>query len=359
MKVALKLAEMGRGFTSPNPVVGAVVVKDGKIIGKGYHRRAGESHAEVIALQEAGKNAEGATLYVNLEPCVHWGKTPPCVERIKTAKVKRVVIGTIDPNPLVNTKGVEFLEKSGIETKVGVLEDEAKEINKPFFKSITKGIPFVSVKMAMTLDGKIATFTGDSKWISSEDSRKYVHLLRFENDAIMVGAGTIIKDDPLLTIRYGKDKEIIRVIIDSNLSVPENAKILNTLNKGKIILFTGKIRNHEKLKKLRERGIEVVSFNTDEKIQLLEVLKYLNKIGCNSVVAEGGYTLVTSLIENSLVDRFFIFVSPKLAGGENAPTLFEGTGFSKISDSIKLRNIKRIFIGDDTLIIGDIECLQE
>lgn len=359
MKVALSLAEKGKGFTSPNPLVGAVVVKNGRIVGKGFHRRAGEPHAEAIALDEAGRDAEGATLYVNLEPCIHWGKTPPCTEKINASRIKRVVVGTTDPNPLVNSKGVEFLRNSGIETKVGVLEEEAKEINRPFFKSITKGIPFVSVKMAMTLDGKIATTTKDSKWISSEESRKYVHLLRFENDAIMVGVGTIIRDDPLLTIRYGREKEIIRVILDTKLSIPENSKIFSTIDKGKVIVFTGKIKNHEKFERLKRMGIEIIPLEFEERVPLLEVLKHLNKIGVNSVIAEGGFRLVTSLIEGSLVDRFYIFVSPKLAGGEKAPTFFEGSGFSSISDSIKLENIKRFCIGEDTVIIGDVKCLQE
>lgn len=359
MKIALNLAEKGKGFTSPNPLVGAVVVKNGRIVGKGFHRRAGEPHAEAIALEEAGKEAEGATLYVNLEPCIHWGKTPPCAEKIKNARIKRVVIGTVDPNPLVNKKGIEFLQESGIETRVGVLEEEAKEINRPFFKSITKGIPFVSVKMAMTLDGKVATSTRDSKWISSEDSRKYVHLLRSENDAIIVGVGTIIRDDPLLTIRYGKNKEIARAILDTKLSIPENSKIFETLDKGKIIIFTGRIKNYEKFRRLKDIGVEIVPFDTEERIPILEVLKYLNKIGINSVLAEGGFRLVTSLIEGSFVDRFYIFVSPKLVGGENAPTFFEGEGISFISDSIRLENIKRFCIGEDTVIIGDVKCLQE
>ncbi len=359
MKVALRLAEKGKGLTSPNPVVGAVVVKNGKIVGKGYHRKAGDPHAEAIAIDEAGKEAEGSTLFVNLEPCIHWGKTPPCAFKIKEAKVKRVVIGTIDPNPLVNSKGIEFLSKSGIEIRVGVLEEEAKEINAPFLKSMREGIPFVSLKMAMTLDGKVATWNGDSKWISSEESRRYVHLLRFENDAIMVGVGTIIRDDPLLTIRYGKSKEIVRVILDSNLSIPERAKIFETLERGRIIIFTGRIRDNEKFERLRKKGVEVIPLETDDKIPLLEVLKYLNKIGVNSVLVEGGHTLSTSFLENSLVDRIYIFVSPKLTGGRNSPTFFEGDGSPSISDSIKLKRIKSFCIGDDTVIIGDVRCLQE
>lgn len=359
MKVALNLAEKGKGFTSPNPLVGAVVVKNGKIVGKGYHRKAGEPHAEAIAIEEAGKYSEGATLYVNLEPCIHWGKTPPCAGKIKEAKIKRVVIGTIDPNPLVNTKGIEFLRMSGIETKVGVLEEEAKDINRPFFKSITKGIPFVSVKMAMTLDGKVATSSKDSRWISSEDSREYVHLLRYENDAIMVGVGTVIRDDPLLTVRYGKDKEIIRVILDTKLSIPEKSKIFKTLDKGKIIIFTGRIKNDEKYERLRGMGIEIIPLNSEERVPILDVLKYLNKIGVNSVLAEGGFRLVTSLIEGSFVDRFYIFISPKLAGGEKAPTFFEGEGIPSIADSIKLEKVKRFCIGEDTVIIGEVKCSQE
>lgn len=359
MKVALRLAEMGKGLTSPNPVVGAVVVKNGKIVGKGYHRKAGEPHAEAIALEEAGKEAEDSTLYVSLEPCIHWGKTPPCAEKIRGTKVKRVVVGTVDPNPLVNSKGIEFLKESGIETRVGVLEKEAKEINAPFFKSIKEGIPFVSLKMAMTLDGKVATRSGDSKWISSEESRNYVHLLRFENDAIIVGVGTIIKDDPLLTIRYGKSKEIVRVIIDSRLSILEKSKVFGTLDKGKIIIFTGKIENKEKFERLKGIGVEVVSFNIEGRVPIFDVLRYLNKIKINSVLVEGGHSLATSFLESSLVDRIYIFVSPKLTGGRDAPTFFEGDGLLSISNSIKIKKVKSFCIGKDTVIIGDVKCLQE
>ncbi len=296
MKVALNLAEMGKGMTSPNPLVGAVIVKNGKIIGKGFHKRAGENHAEVIALEEAGEKAEGGTLYVNLEPCVHWGRTPPCVERIRSAKIRRVVIGTIDPNPLVNSKGVEFLRRNGIEVRTGILEKEAKEINFSFFKSITKRMPFVAIKMAMTLDGKVATWTGESKWISSKESRNYVHLLRSEFDAIMVGVGTIIKDDPLLTIRYGKPKKIIRVILDSNLSIPENSKILGTLDSGKVIIFKAKNENLEKTERLKAKGVDIVFLENGDKIPLKKVLFHLNEMGVNSLLVEGGPTLVTSIL---------------------------------------------------------------
>ncbi len=359
MKVALNLAEMGKGMTSPNPLVGAVIVKNGKIIGKGFHKRAGENHAEVIALEEAGEKAEGGTLYVNLEPCVHWGRTPPCVERIRSAKIRRVVIGTIDPNPLVNSKGVEFLRRNGIEVRTGILEKEAKEINFSFFKSITKRMPFVAIKMAMTLDGKVATWTGESKWISSKESRNYVHLLRSEFDAIMVGVGTIIKDDPLLTIRYGKPKKIIRVILDSNLSIPENSKILGTLDSGKVIIFKAKNENLEKTERLKAKGVDIVFLENGDKIPLKKVLFHLNEMGVNSLLVEGGPTLVTSLFEESLVDRVYIFVSPLLIGGQSAPTFFEGKGSQKISDSLKLENLKNFCIGKDTVIIGDVKCSQE
>ncbi|MGQ9617694.1 MAG: bifunctional diaminohydroxyphosphoribosylaminopyrimidine deaminase/5-amino-6-(5-phosphoribosylamino)uracil reductase RibD [Candidatus Aminicenantia bacterium] len=358
MKVALNLAEKGKGLTSPNPVVGAVVLKDRKIVGKGYHKKAGEPHAEVIALEEARENAVGATLYVNLEPCIHWGRTPPCAERIKIAKIKKVVVGTIDPNPIVNTKGIEYLRSNGIETEVGVLEREAKELNLPFFKSITKKLPFVALKMAMTLDGKVATWKGDSKWISNEESRKYVHLLRSEFDAIVVGAGTIIIDNPLLTIRYGKEKEILRVILDPSLRVPENSSIFNTLDKGKIIIFTGKIKE-EKFSRIKKKGIEIIPIEGEGEFSLRWVLHRLNEMGVNSVLCEGGHTLSTSLIKEHLVDRVFIFISPNLTGGKNAPTFFEGEGFSLISDSLKLKNVKQFFIGEDTVIIGDIKCSQE
>ncbi len=282
MQLALDLARKTKGQTSPNPVVGAVVVKDGRIVGMGAHLKAGEPHAEVHALNMAREEAENSTLYVTLEPCSHYGKTPPCAERIIKEKVKKVVVAVLDPNPLVSGSGLYMLSEAGIEVTVGVLEKEASQLNEFFHKYITTRLPFVTVKTAMTLDGKIATSTGDSRWITGESSRNFVHQIRHQHDAILVGIGTVLKDNPSLTVRTEqKGVNPVRIVIDTHLKIPIEAKLI-TDQEAPTWIFTTKRENESKIAVLKEKGINVIlvnqkEVNGKELILMKEVLQYLGK----------------------------------------------------------------------------------
>lgn len=321
MRRALDLAEKGRGFTSPNPMVGAVVVKDGEIVGEGYHQRAGEPHAEVLALMQAGDKAQGAELYVNLEPCCHYGRTPPCVDAVVKAGVKRVVIAMTDPNPLVAGKGIEKLRKAGIKVIVGVLEKEARRLNEVFIKYITTGQPFIVIKVAQSLDGKIAMASGESKWITSEPSRIKAHEFRIWYDAVMVGIGTVLKDDPLLNCRYpGKKKDPIRVVVDSHAKIPLEARVLKC--EGRVIIATIEGADRLKVKELRRLGAEVLEVPAlDDKVNLHSLIKILGEMGITGVLVEGGGTLIASLIKENLVDKMLVFQAPLIIGGEGINTV--------------------------------------
>ncbi len=355
LKLALFLAQKRKGQTSPNPCVGAVIVKEGKIIGYGFHEGAGKPHAEAIAIERAGSQVHGSTLYLNLEPCVHWGRTPPCVEKIIQSKIKRVIISTFDPNPLVYKKGVERLKREGIEVSIGLLEEESKKLNEMYFKYIKKKIPFVALKAAISLDGKIATQSFQSKWISSSGSRKYTHLLRTEFDSILVGINTILYDDPLLTVRYpsGSTKKIKRIILDSNLKFPENAKILNTISNGEIIIYTGKNSSEKKMNILIKKGVKIVPMTLKKgKIPLIEVLKDLGEKEVTSVLVEGGGKVFNSLLTEKLADKIFIFLAPILIGGENAPSLFMESKIKELKHALNLKKINFLKIDKDILIEG-------
>jgi len=352
MQLALDLARRTKGQTSPNPVVGAVVVKDGRIIGMGAHLKAGEPHAEVHALNMAGTEAENSTLYVTLEPCSHHGKTPPCAGRIIKEKVKRVVVGSVDPNPLVSGNGVNLLSEAGIEVTVGVLEKEAKQINEFFNKYITTRLPFVTVKTAMTLDGKIATSTGDSRWITGESSRNYVHELRHQYDAILVGIGTVLKDNPALTVRT-KQRGInpIRVVIDTHLNIPNEAKLI-TDQEAPTWIFTTKQANVEKVAKLRDKGIEVILTSGKDSIPMKEVLQYLGKKQITSVFVEGGASIIGSLFDEQLVDKYIGFIAPKIIGGLDAKTTIGGKGLDLMSKATQLNQIEIKQFEQDLCIVG-------
>ncbi|MEW6376507.1 MAG: bifunctional diaminohydroxyphosphoribosylaminopyrimidine deaminase/5-amino-6-(5-phosphoribosylamino)uracil reductase RibD, partial [Thermodesulfobacteriota bacterium] len=263
MKRVLRLAEKGRGRTSPNPMVGAVLVKDGKVVGEGYHARAGEAHAEILAIRKAGEEARGSTLYLNLEPCTYYGRTPPCAPVVIEAGVKRVVIGMEDPNPLVKGKGVGNLTSAGLDVVVGILEKECRRLNEAFCKYILKKEPFTILKVASTLDGKIATRKGDSKWISGEASRRYVHRLRDQVDGIVVGIGTILKDDPMLTVRIKGGRDPYRIILDSRLRIPEGAKVIGT-SPSKTIVATTELAPKEKVERLEKNGVRVLIFDSKQ-----------------------------------------------------------------------------------------------
>ncbi|MGB9630123.1 MAG: bifunctional diaminohydroxyphosphoribosylaminopyrimidine deaminase/5-amino-6-(5-phosphoribosylamino)uracil reductase RibD, partial [Thermodesulfobacteriota bacterium] len=288
MRRALRLAEKGRGRTSPNPMVGAVLVKMGRVIGEAYHQKAGEPHAEILALKQAGENARGATLYLNLEPCTHYGRTPPCAPSVILSGVRRVVIGMEDPNPLVRGRGVESLKNAGIEVTLGILEKDSQRLNEAFTKYIQTKEPFVILKVASTLDGKIATRSGDSKWISGELSRRWVHRLRNQVDGVVVGIGTILKDDPLLTSRIRGGRDPYRIILDSRLRIPEEARVLKE-NPAKTILAITELASDEKLARLEGRGVRILRFDSEEeRVPLRPLLTRLGEMGMMSILVEGG-----------------------------------------------------------------------
>ncbi len=344
MKRALSLAKKAEGLTSPNPLVGAVLVKSGRILAEGYHLRPGLPHAEAIALERAGSKARGSTLYVNLEPCCHLDKrTPPCAQAIIKAGVKRVVIGMIDPNPKVSGKGVELLKKAGMKVQIGLLEEEAKRLNEIYIKHITTGLPFVVLKIAMTLDGKIATETGESKWITSSQSRRYVHRLRSQVDAVLTAIGTVKADDPELTVRLVRGKNPIRVVIDPELDIPLQAKILRT--PPTTIIFTKK-REHPIL----PEGVEVEYFNS-ERLNLKEAMKRLYQRGITSVLIEGGASLNYHALKDGIVDKVMIFIAPKIIGGSDSVPAVGGVS-TGLQNPWRLRNLKVKRIGEDILIEG-------
>lgn len=353
MKRALALARRGR--TSPNPMVGAVVVRHGRIVGEGFHPRAGESHAEVFALQAAGDLARGADLYVTLEPCCHHGKTGPCTEAIIAAGIRKVYAAMVDPNPQVAGKGIEALRAAGIEVEVGLLESEAQELNRGFVRRVTCGRPFVLWKAAMTLDGKIATRTGDSRWVSGESSRRYAHRLRAESDAIMVGIGTVLADDPSLTNRQDAKNakniknQPIRIVVDSEGRVPADAKVLS--GEAPTIIVTKQGAPEANLRKLRSAGARILGIHDNEgRIDLRCLLAELGKMGIHNLLLEGGGELAASMIAAGLVDRGLIFIAPKIAGGRDAKSPVEGEGVELMADAYSTSKPRVLRFGDDVAL---------
>jgi len=355
MEMAYGLAERARGRSSPNPLVGSVIVKNGAIVGWGFHEEAGRPHAEINALEKAGRRAKGAAIYITLEPCVHWGRTPPCVDSLIAAGLSRAVISAYDPNPLVHRKGVRRLRQAGLGVSVGLLREKNDRLNEVYTKYITRGVPFVTLKAALSLDGKIAAATGDSRWISSAQTRDYIHLLRGEYDAIMVGINTLLRDDPLLTVRHGHwaDKKIARVILDSRLRLPLTARILKTEDKGQIIVFTGKGAPSAKARALSDRGVDVVSLKRPLRDGGLPVV--LNELAAREVaglIVEGGGRLQTSFIEARLADKIVLTLSPKLIGGCNAPGFYGGEGVAKVQEALELKSLRPFSLGDDLILEG-------
>ncbi|PJI10329.1 MULTISPECIES: bifunctional diaminohydroxyphosphoribosylaminopyrimidine deaminase/5-amino-6-(5-phosphoribosylamino)uracil reductase RibD [Clostridium] len=358
MKRALYLAEKGSGYVNPNPKVGAVIVKNGKIIGEGFHERFGENHAEINALNSAGENARGAEIYVTLEPCSHFGKTPPCARTLVKAGLKKVIIAMKDPNPIVSGRGIKILRENGIEVVLDVMKDEAEKLNEVFIKYITTKRPFVLMKSAVSLDGKIATTLGESKWISGEVSRQYVHKLRNNFMAIMVGIGTVISDDPLLTTRIEnkKSKSPIAIILDSKLKVPLNSRIFTTLSERKIIIATTEYSDKAKMAELKKMGILVIEIPSKcGHVNLKYLMNEIGKMGIDSILLEGGSKLNFSCIKENIVDKVMYFVAPKLVGGEKAKTSIEGEGIKSLSDAVKVNNMNSEKIGQDILLTGYVE----
>jgi diaminohydroxyphosphoribosylaminopyrimidine deaminase/5-amino-6-(5-phosphoribosylamino)uracil reductase len=355
LEMAYGLAEKARGWASPNPYVGAVVVRRDAVIGHGYHERPGRPHAEAIALERAGRQAKGSTLYITLEPCVHWGRTPPCTDAILPAKPRRVVISSLDPNPRVFRKGVRKLRAAGIDVSLGLLHEKNAILNESYIKHITRGIPFITLKAALSLDGRTATRTRDSRWISSPLARDYVHLLRGEQDAIMVGIQTILSDDPLLTVRHPQwaGKKAVRVVLDSRLRLPLRARILSSLSEGGIIVFTTRGAPSRKRDLLNKRGIEVIEVPAaPESVDIPAVLAELGARGITSLLVEGGSRLLTTMIEGRFADKLFLTLSPRLIGGAAAPSLIEGEGVRRVQDSWGLRRPTAFMIGEEIVIQG-------
>jgi diaminohydroxyphosphoribosylaminopyrimidine deaminase/5-amino-6-(5-phosphoribosylamino)uracil reductase len=354
MGKALVLAEKARGCTSPNPLVGAIVVRNGRSVGEGYHRKAGDAHAEVIALDKAGEQASGAVLFVTLEPCCHEGKTPPCTKRIIASGIKKVIVAMKDPNPLVSGKGIEELEGEGIEVSCGLLEKKARQVNEVFVKYITSGCPFVTMKAAVSLDGKIATRTGESRWITGHASREYVHKQRSFHDAILVGVDTVLADNPHLTCRI-KDKEpyvVRRIIVDSRGRTPPDANVLMApAEKKTIIAATGEIPA-SRVMELEQAGAEVLVTDADShgRVDLISLMNRLGQREISSVFIEGGGRVNAAAVKAGIVDKLLLFIAPKIIGGRNAPTFIEGDGIEHIEEAWHL------YLSSMHRYDGDIMC---
>lgn len=355
MWMVLDLARRACGKTNPNPMVGTVIVRDGEVVGTGFHKKAGDEHAEIVALKEAGAKAHKATLYANLEPCSHQGRTPPCTEAIIRAGIRKVIIATIDPNPLVSRQGVRILREAGIKVKVGVLEDKARRLNEVFFKYITTKTPFVMVKTAMSLDGKIATATGKSRWISGEKSRRFGHQLRAVSDGIMVGINTILHDDSRLTVRLD-DKSTTnpaRIIVDSRGRLPLNSNVVKTAHETKTILATTNLIAPEKQEALADAGVEVLTLPLrGEQVNLQELMLALGKKEISALLVEGGGTLNYSFLKENIIDKVYFFIAPILLGGENAPTPLGGAGAHELKESWEVQDLELKQLDNDLLIIG-------
>ena len=353
MRRAMELAERGVGFTNPNPMVGAVIVKGGKVIGEGWHERCGEWHAERNAFKNCTVPAEGATMYVTLEPCCHYGKTPPCTEAIIEHGIARVVVGMEDPNPLVAGKGIALLREAGIEVVCGVEEEALREQNRVFLKYISTKLPWVAMKTAMTLDGKIATRTGDSKWITGAEARAYVHELRHRFMAIVVGIGTAVADDPLLNCRIeGRGvRQPIRVVVDSNARLSLDSQLVKTAGEYRTIVAHTRFAPEESVKALREAGVEMLLCKEKEGlVDVRNLLELLGQSGIDSILLEGGGSLNYTFLAEGLADELYAFIAPKIVGGMNAKTPVDGAGMEKMADAINLELENVLNIGHDVLL---------
>jgi len=354
MKLALQLAKKGAGFVNPNPMVGAVIVKDGKIIGNGYHEYFGGLHAERNALLSCSQSPEGAALYVTLEPCCHYGKTPPCTDAIIESKIGAVVVGTPDPNPLVAGKGMGLLKQKGIPVTTGVLEEECRELNQIFFHYIQNQTPYVAMKYAMTLDGKIATTSGETRWITGEAAREHVHQLRHAYSAIMVGIGTVMADDPMLNCRMAGGKNPIRVICDTNLSIPLTSKIVQTA--GEIpTCIAYSCEENERAPLLREKGCQLLKTKKkDGHIDLNHLMTLLYAENIDSILLEGGAALNFSAVRSGIVRKVYAYIAPEIVGGATAKSPVGGAGIEKLKDAFAMANGKTSRLGEDFLLEYDV-----
>ncbi len=350
MKRALTLARKGIGKTAPNPAVGCVIVKNGVIVGEGWHKKAGGPHAEIHALEMAGDAARGADVYVTLEPCCHTGKTPPCSKALIKAGVKRVVAGMKDPNPKVSGKGLAALKKAGILTACGVLEEECRSINRPFIKHISSGLPYVTYKCAMTLDGNIATITGESRWISCEESRKLVHRMRSRMDAVMVGVDTVLADNPQLTVRHVRGRNPLRVIVDTRMRTPESVLLLSDPHTSNTIIATTETNPKVHARYLKQGATIVVCDEYDGRVSMQDLLQKLGDMGIQSILLEGGSRLAGGMLEHNLIDELVFFIAPKIIGNNGfAPFALQGS-ITSMAESLKLSFSDISRVGTDLVI---------
>lgn len=338
----------GTGWTNPNPLVGAVVVKNWKIIGYGYHHRIGLEHAEIEAINSVKGNIQGASLYVNLEPCIHYGRTPPCVDQILQSGINRVVCSTIDPNPKVNGMGINKLREAGIDMEVGMLADEARRLNEAYFTFHEKKRPFIALKFASSLDGKIATYTGDSKWITNDKARSFARNLRSQYQAVMVGINTILRDDPHLGVRIKVKKDPLRIILDSELKISLDSQVLRDEN---VLIFTTERADKERLKILKKKGITVISCGRG-KIEISKILSELSKREIISVLVEGGSKILGSFIDERLFDKVYAFFAPIIIGGEKTIPAIGGQGVETVKKALRLKDVDFKKFGDNILTVG-------
>ena len=360
MRRALELARKGEGHTSPNPMVGCVVVKDGRIISEGYHEKYGEFHAERNALTRCTEDTAGADLYVTLEPCCHQGKTPPCTDIIIEKKIARVFVGSMDSNPLVAGKGVQILRDHGIYVETGILDAECRKLNEVFYHYIATKTPFVVMKYAMTLDGKIACATGDSKWVTGESARTQVHRMRGRYRGIMVGIGTVLADDPMLNCRVEGGVDPVRIICDSNLHIPTESQIVKTASDIETIVACSQEaleseRKQEKIRRLKEAGIQIIGTEGAHGVNLVELMKKLGGQNIDSILLEGGGTLNASALEDGIVNKVYAYIAGKLIGGMDARSPVEGMGIDRMADAITLQNVEIEKLGDDFCIVGYVK----
>jgi diaminohydroxyphosphoribosylaminopyrimidine deaminase/5-amino-6-(5-phosphoribosylamino)uracil reductase len=352
MRMACRLARKAAGRTSPNPMVGAVLVRGGKIIATGYHKAAGTDHAEIVAVKRAGKRARGATLYINLEPCSHFGRTPPCSRALIAAGVKAVVAGMKDPNPLVAGRGLRALKRAGIDVRCGLLEPECRALNEAFVKYITRGLPLVTLKLAASLDGKIATYNSDSRWISGDESRRRVHELRDQVDAVLVGAGTALADDPLLTCRIPGGRNPWRVVLDGRLQISARARLLRQPDRDRAIIVTSRLAPERRARALVASGARVLRVRErDGFVSWRALLKQLASLGILSVLIEGGAVTAASALREKAVDKVLFFYAPKIIGGDGK-AMIEGLGIEKASQSIQLKGMDVRRSGADIMVAG-------
>lgn len=358
MERAIRLAKRGRGWTNPNPMVGAVIEKDGRIIGEGYHARCGELHAERNAMASLTESAQGATMYVTLEPCCHYGRTPPCTQAIVEQKIGRVVVGSRDPNPQVAGKGIRILRQAGVEVVEDFMREECDRLNPVFFHYITTKTPYVVMKYAMTADGKIATRTGASRWITGERSRALVHEMRHNYMGIMAGIGTVLADDPMLNVRTEGRKSPVRIICDSHLRIPEDSRICRTAGEYRTIVACGQIEGEmeERARRLKAMGLEVVSLpDSHGQVDLPGLMEYLGSQGLDSILLEGGARLNDSALRAGIVQEVNVFVAPKIFGGNGAKTAVEGVGVERPDEAVKLKFQEISMTGEDVLIRYKVE----